>query len=248
MLRSLLPLVLILTSLSLPASADDKVVKLTSLEWPPYTGEKLPDQGASVAVAKAAFAAVGYKLEVNFFPWSRAVFLAKQSGSGYAGYFPEYYSDSLKADFVLSEPMGNGPLGFVERKDSPVSWNSLDDLGNFKIGTVQDYINTEEFDKRAADGRLKVEPVPDDTTNLRKVAGKRMPLAVIDKNVMNYLLDNTPELGDAKSVLQFNSKILEDKKLYICFRNDAEGKAMAKLFNEGLAKIDVNAIMAKYLH
>jgi len=44
-----------------------------------------------------------------------------------------------------------------------------------------------------------------------------------------------------------NAKVLEDKKLFICFKKDAEGQRIAKIFNEGLKKIDVNAIMAKHL-
>ncbi|MBI2379942.1 MAG: transporter substrate-binding domain-containing protein [Gammaproteobacteria bacterium] len=229
------------------AYAESKTVKLTSLEWPPYTGASMVEQGASVAVAKAAFEAMDYRLEVGFFPWSRAVFLAKQPGNEYAGYFPEYYAESLKTDFVFSEPMGTGPLGLVERKDAPVTWNSMDDLGKFKIGTVQDYINTAEFDQRAAEGKIKVEPVKDDVTNLRKLHAKRINAAVIDKHVLNFLLSNDASLTDAKEVLQFNAKTLEDKKLYICFRNDAKGQELAKIFNEGLKKIDVEAIMAKHL-
>ena len=79
---------IIFTSLSYSA---DKVVHLTSLDWPPYSGKTLSDQGASVAVAKAAFKAMGYELKVSFYPWSRAVALAKDSSSKFSGYFPEYF-------------------------------------------------------------------------------------------------------------------------------------------------------------
>lgn len=70
--------------------AKAETVYLTSLEWPPYSSAELPNQGASIAVAKAAFAAMGYQLEVEFYPWSRAVALATRDKK-YAGYFPEYW-------------------------------------------------------------------------------------------------------------------------------------------------------------
>jgi polar amino acid transport system substrate-binding protein len=227
------------------AMAAERIV-LTSLEWPPYTGTELKEQGASVAVAKAAFAAMGYELVVEFYPWKRAVHLAK-SDPNYAGYFPEYYSDELKTDFILSQPIGSGPLGFAELKSNPILWNSLDDLKDKKIGVVNGYMNTEEFDKRVAEGSLQASPVTDDLPNLRKLSSKRIDLAVIDQNVMEYLLNTAPELAKTKHAIQFNSKILEDKQLYICFKKGPRGEELTKIFNEGLTKIDADAIMKNYL-
>jgi polar amino acid transport system substrate-binding protein len=165
----------------------DKTIQLTSLDWPPYSSKSLPEQGASVAVAKAAFKAMGYELKVNFFPWSRAVALAKDSNSQYAGYFPEYYSEGTEKDFIYSEAMGSGPLGFAERKDNSISWSALDDLKPYRIGVVQDYINTAEFDAMVANKSLKSSTTISDTNNLMKLVNSRLDLAVVDKNVMNYL-------------------------------------------------------------
>ncbi len=48
--------------------AKDKVIRFSSLDWPPYSGSSLSGQGANVIGAKAAFAAMGYELEVVFYP------------------------------------------------------------------------------------------------------------------------------------------------------------------------------------
>ena len=85
--------------------AADKLIKLSSLDWPPYTGPSLADKGATAAVVKAAFEAAGYKVQIDFFPWERAVFLARDPSSGYAGYFPEYYSTDGEKDFLFSPPV-----------------------------------------------------------------------------------------------------------------------------------------------
>ncbi|WP_230409319.1 substrate-binding periplasmic protein [Zooshikella harenae] len=227
------------------ALADSKVY-LTSLDWPPYTGKTLPDQGASVAVAKAVFAEAGLELVVDFYPWKRAVNLAKNDDK-YLGYFPEYYAAELEEDFIFSEPMGSGPLGFAERKDDPVMWKTLDDLKAYKIGTVSGYVNTTEFDQMAEAGTIKVDNAGDDVKNLLKLNAGRVKLAVIDKYVMSYLLDTDPSLKKIKGKLVFNETLLEDKKLYICFRKSEKGKAIQQKFNEALKKVDVSAIMAKYL-
>ncbi|HLA35793.1 MAG TPA: transporter substrate-binding domain-containing protein [Rhodocyclaceae bacterium] len=238
----------LLFSLTMSAAhaADDKTLRLTSLDWPPYTGESLKDKGASAAVVKEAFKAVGYTVIIEFYPWSRAVRMVKDD-PGYQGYFPEYYSDDTAKEFTYSAPMGSGPLGFAENVDNPIVWNTLDDLSKYRIGVVQDYVNTAEFDKRVAQKKLKVDTTVDDTKNLLKVNGKRIDLAVVDKNVFNYLLKTSGKLSEAKHKLRFNPKILEDKTLYICFKKGAAGERYAQLFAEGLKKINIDAIMASHL-
>jgi len=233
--------------MSLSATAADKVVELTSLDWPPYSGKALSEQGASVAVAKAAFKAMGYELKVSFYPWNRAVALAKDKGSSYSGYFPEYYSDDIAKEFTFSEPMGTGPLGFAELKTKPVSWSVLDDLKAHRIGVVQGYVNTTDFDAMVANKSIKASSTISDVNNLKKLAAGRIDLAVVDKNVMNYLLKTDAQLKKSAGNLQFNGTLLEDKKLYICFKNTAKGKELADIYNQGLKKIDIAAIMAAHL-
>jgi len=232
--------------MSTTITANEKIY-LTSLDWPPYSGKSLPDQGASIAVAKAAFKAMDYELIVDFFPWSRAVYLAKEPDSKYAGYFPEYYAKDIEQTFIFSAEMGNGPLGFVQNKSKPISWETLDDLSTYAIGTVRDYVNTTEFDLRANDGRLTVKPVTSDLQNIRKLAAERLQLAVIDKNVLSYLLETEPKLKEFQDKVEFNPKLLEDKSLYVCFRKGALGQKLTKVFNEGLKKINIKEIMSKHL-
>lgn len=241
-----LALVAVLGLTAFAASAQDKVIRLTSLEWPPYSGEKVKDQGASIAVVRAAAEAMGYTLEVKFFPWERAVKMAQDPKSGFHGYFPEYHSDQVAKDFLLSQPIGSGPLGFVEQKSAPVTWTTVADLKGKTIGTVAGYVNTAEFDAKAAKGEFKAEAVVDDLTNVRKVAAGRIPLAVIDKHVLNYMLQSDPSLAAVKGKVQFNAHLLEDKALYIAFQRTPQGEASAKVINEGLKKIDVKAIAGKF--
>ena len=232
----------VLSLIGAPCRADEMSIKLTSLEWPPFSGTQLPGLGASVAVTRAAFGAAGIGLELEFYPWQRAVKTGLES-PGYAGYFPEYFSESLKGQCLFSDPAGQSPLGFVERKDAPVVWNTLNDLTKVTIGTVAGYANTDEFDRLVKDGKIKVEAVVDDITNIRKVASSRVRLAVIDRNVLDYLLSSEPSLADVKRKLQFNEHALEMKKLYVCFRKDAIGVAAKQRFDDGLSKINVQAII-----
>ena len=177
--------------------AEEKVLYLTSLEWPPYTGQELYDDGLSSYIVKKAFEAEGYKVEVDFFPWSRAVHNAK-TNSKYTAYFPEYYSENLTKSFYLSDPIGISPLGFAERISNRIEWDRLEDLRGKRIGIVQDYINTEEFDMMVRTERLLVDVAVNDKFNLLKVLGGRIDLAVVDKNVLGYYLNYDEKLKKIK--------------------------------------------------
>lgn len=220
----------------------DHIVRLATLEWPPYNSASLPEQGINTAVVRAAFAASGYRLEVEFFPWSRAVSLAKTSQS-FIGYFPEYYDEKLHESFYVSDPAGSGQLGLAQRMDHPVQWTRIEDLSAYTIGVVQDYLNTPAFDERVHNGKQRVDVAISDAVNLRKLAAGRFPLAIIDPRVFQYLLRHDPELSGAAASLQMNSTLLEDKNLFVCFRKNTEGARALEILNTGLRKIDPAAIM-----
>lgn len=227
-----------------PAGAEPRTIRLASLDWPPFSGADLPDGGATIAVARAAYAAVGVTLEVVFAPWARVMRLAQGGEEDVVGYLPEY----ARADAPWSRcsaSIGESPLGFVERADAPVAWRRLDDLKGRPIGVVRGYANTEAFDRMAADGALITEPVRDDVTNLRKIAGGRLGLAVIDRHVMAHLLADNPDIR--ASALRFNANVLENKTLHVCFSKDEAGAHAFALFAEGLARIDAAALMAAHL-
>src|SRR3954466_14633444 len=50
---------------------------LTSLEWPPYSGQNLPQQGVSSAVVSAAMSGMGEHVTISFYPWNRATALVR---------------------------------------------------------------------------------------------------------------------------------------------------------------------------
>jgi polar amino acid transport system substrate-binding protein len=231
----------ILLAASNVAADDDKRVQLTTLEWPPYTSESLPEGGASVVVAKAAFAAMGYTLEVSFYPWSRAVGLG-EAGEDFDGYFPRYYTADVRKS--LSEPMGAGPLGFAVKAGSEIEWQQLSDLATQQIGVVGGYNNTDEFDAAVAAGELNVMATTTDINNLRMLATDRLDMAVIDANVMDYLL--LTQAPDIREALAFHPRLLEDKTLHVAFSPTARGAELLEVFNKGLEKVDVDALMQAY--
>lgn len=223
-----------------------ETVRFATLEWPPYAGEHLPGQGASVVVAKKAFAAVDIQLEVTFYPWKRAVDQGLHM-QGYLGYLPEYDADRLDMVCYLSDRMGDSPLGLVERVDEPLEWETVEDLAVYTLGVVDGYVNTARFDELMDRGVLDVEGVTDDATNIRKVQGARIDGAVMDRNVFLYLADTDDAIRRERYLVRFGPKLLANNGLFACFRKTPEGRRLRDLFNEGLSRIDYRAIQDKYI-
>jgi polar amino acid transport system substrate-binding protein len=224
---------------AISASAMAENINLASLDWPPYTGETLVKQGISSQVVNAVFEKAGLSAKFKFLPWQRAVDTAR-SDTAFVGYFPEYEDPSSPC--LFSEPIGSGPLGFAEQSAKPITWNTLNDLKNIKIGVVAGYVNTAEFDQMVSAGTLKVDTATSDELNLLKLANGRFDLAVVDQNVMQYLLQTSQKLKPLASKLQFNSKLLENKTLHVCFTNSPAGKQALAQFNAALKQVDVSQL------
>lgn len=226
-------LLVLLTSLS--ARAHPRTVHLASLEWPPFAGEGLPDGGTAAQTVRAAFAAAGYDVKIDYLPWARAI-ESLRTKTDYDGLFPAYENEVIGASLILSAPIDTSPLALAEFKKTR-SWTHLPDLAAYTIGTVESYVNTVAFDTLAAQGKLRVEPCTDDETNLRKLAGGRIDMAVIDAAVFRYLVDHTPDLAPQSASFHLNPRTLEEKDLFIGFRTDDEGRSFANIFAKGLAQI-----------
>ncbi len=220
--------------------AGDKVV-LATLDWEPYVGQNMKNQGYVAEVVKEAFKRGGMEVELNFYQWSRVVGLAKAGKVD--GYFPEYISDEVKAYAAFSSPMPGGPLGFFKRKDQDISYNTLEDLKGKKIGVVTGYVNTKEFDEAAF---LTKDPAKDDITNFKKLLAGRLDLLVADKFVGTHLVNTN--MPDKAAAVEFMAKPLAELDLFVCISNKADGQAdKIKAFNTGMEQMKADGSLEKIL-
>ena len=236
---------LLLLAAGTNAPLQARTIHFTSTEWPPYSTAS-DGHGASDAVVRAAFAAMGDEVDIRYMPWQRAILGVKQDPS-VDGVFPTYASKERNDFCHWSQPIGKSPVGLAERRDSPLPWQSLDDLKGIRLGVVQGFVNTAEFDAKLDNGELSAEKAPDNATNLRMLLAHRLQAAVIDRNVMHYLMSSDPSLRGSGDQLQFNAHLLESKLLFVCFRKDAAGLALARTLDEGLRRIDPESVASQAL-
>lgn len=232
----------IFLSCSLNCDASDKQVTLATLEWPPYIGKKLPKKGYVHEIISSVFERSGYDITIQFYPWARALHLAKSGAVD--GLMPEYFDESRLNNFVFSSPIPGGPVGFYKRKKDKIVFTvnpknepekALLGLKGLSFGIVRGYINTKAFDE--ADYLLK-DPVVDDDLNLKKLFSKRIDLIFIDKYVARYLItEKYPWMWDS---LEFMEPELETKNLYIAFSKKSAGyEQKLKDFNATLKTMEM---------
>lgn len=229
--------ILALSFLLLCWRCEAQTVHLASTEWPPYSGAALVQQGAATAVVRAAFAAMGMSVTVDFFPWARAI---KQgtTDKSFDGYFPGYPDAERMRKSYASLPIGSSPLGFAERTAKPINWHDIGDLGGMRIGVVNGYVNTEDLDAAIAADHVHGDVAPSDESNLTKLLMARVDAAVIDRHVFEYLSVADPAFAAQGGKLEFNKKLLSNTDIHVFFKRTPQGQNLQRTFDLGLKKIN----------
>ncbi len=218
-----------------------KKIVLASIDWAPYIGKAMKNDGYVAELIREAYKRKGYDLEIKYMPWARALKMAK--AGKHDGYFPEYFSEGLKNDYKVSTAFPGGPLGLFKTKSTTIKFSSINDLLPYRIGVVRGYVNTKEFDDA---GFLNKEEAKDDLTNFRKLFKKRIDIVVADKFVGKYLVaKNMPE---KLPELEFIEPALEIKDLYVCIsKKTSKSGAKFKALEEGLKEITADGTVQKIL-
>jgi len=214
-----------------------QTVTLATLEWEPYIGPNMDNNGYVHEIVVEAYKRSGIKVDIRFLPWARAVKTAETGKRD--GLFPEYYDESRLENFVFSDSFPGGPVGLYKRKDNKISFavdpqkkqtEALKALKQYRFGVVRGYVNTKEFDN--ADFLTK-DIANSDETNLKKLFKGRIDFIFIDKYVAKHII--VRKYPHFLSELDFMEPPLEIKPLYIAFSKKAKNyQQKLNAFNMGL--------------
>lgn len=119
--------------------------KVTSLNWQPYAGETLKNQGRSVEKLKKLLKKNRINIEVEFYPWNRAKLKAKESA--YLGYFPAW-PEEVKEGFVASVEIDSSQIGFIKLENKAITYKTNKELfEKYRFGIVESYVYPKELTK-----------------------------------------------------------------------------------------------------
>lgn len=209
-------------------------LKFSTLEWPPYTGASLHGQGETSLLLQRVFRQMGYQVQVDVMPWSDAMALVNQQQQGFRGFFPEYPLTDPR--YIQTAAIGYSELGLVEPVQAPLLLTSVQQLTRLKIGVVEGYLNMPELDTLIAAGKIRPVRNLTDRHNILQVAAGQLDAAVIDKRVLNYLLQHDSELAAVAARVQFSQSLTEHRSLHLVLPANPANQALVNAFNQQLAR------------
>lgn len=209
-------------------AAGAETLTLAVGEWAPYTSKA--DSGARVAqvIVAESLKLAGIEASFAYVPWKRAY--NKTLDGKYDATFPWYRTAERESVFVFPDtPLLRESYVFFHLKETPVQWESWEDLKRLKIG-VQASDFTETLLKEKG---LKVETLTDNAANFKKLMAGRIDIYPTALLVGYHTVQSL--FGPEKAArLTHHPKPLKSDEMYIMFSKKA-GPAMAERFARGFA-------------
>lgn len=216
-------------------------VELATLDWPPYSGA-IAEQGFLSVVLRQALAYSGHTLQVQVYPWNRAVKTAMGGSNTVLGFYSASRLECSAAKGTTSDPIGYFQFGLAQAKGRP-QWQTTQDLEGKRVGVVEGYDNGPELTTLMESKRVLADVAINDLANLRKVLAQRVDYASVDLLVFNYL-QREHELHGLELAKQ---PVTGRLPLYVCFNASPRAQAMLQTLNTGLKKVDVQAVAQNYV-
>lgn len=230
----------ILTFIAFEGKTQDKTFHLVAGVYPPYTIEDGEVSGINIDIIKAAYTAVGYQLDIELLPFTRAMYYAK---NGRADGLILWHNQQREQWFSFSSKITQSELVFYKKKQLGFEFLSLQSLASYSIGTVANYGYSKEF---LAAKNLKKYVVGTDRQNLRKLIFGRIDLAIIDKRMAKYLIKK--EYPKYLEKLDW-SGVLQKENYYLAIsKKSADYQQKIRDFNLGLQIITENGLRASILN
>lgn len=220
-------------------------IRLTTGEWPPYISTDLAHDGVLSRIVTEAFKREGIEITYDFMPWKRAMVLARNGKAD--GSFAWSRSEEREKDLYYSKPFAYDQSVFFHKKDLAFDWKGFEDLGTLKIGATLAYNYGREFEDAENRGRIKVERVGTDETNLKKLLGNRIDLFICNLEVGYSMLN---KMYDQKTVdlLTTHPKAVNKNGLCLVLTKKNAGNAnLVKLFDKGLEELKADGTLDHFL-
>ncbi|MAD03437.1 MAG: amino acid ABC transporter substrate-binding protein [Pseudoalteromonas sp.] len=170
------------------------VLKLVTLDWPPYIDENLCNKGWLFQFTVGSLLEKGYGVHISFYPWARAV---REAELGRADIlFPEYFiEDNVVSDnflnktrndlLALSHAIPGGDLSFVALKGNQIPFNGdLNSVKDLPIGVVRSYKNTKELDAMIDNKEIDTIVANNEYQLIHLLLSNRVSLIVADLEVL----------------------------------------------------------------
>lgn len=209
--------------------------------WPPYVDKTLPGKGLAMQIVTAAMQRKGYQTKVAIETWDRA--LEGLNVGVYDVIGAIWKIPQREQTMLFSEPYLVNQIKFFKKKSTPVSFQSLDDLSGYLIGTVRNYAYDDAFVQ--SEKLLKI-PANHIIQNLLKLREGQIDLAVGDERAISYELNQYMH-GQAQDY-DFLPKQLAEQGLHIAAsKQNPAAKKIIAAFNQAIHEMQADGSLQKIL-
>ena len=217
-------------------TAAKEVIRLTAGEWRPFISETMENYGPFTQVVTEAFALEGVAVQYRFFPWKRAVRLAREGV--WDGSIAIVHTQERETVFWYNtEPVMVGRRVFFHLKERPFDWSGIEDLAGLHIGATLEYYYGAPFEMAEKTGRIRVDRVPTDLQNFGKILRGRVDIFPLTREVGLYLLRTEFSPEEAARVTHHPLPLSAIPFYIILSRKVEKNERLLEAFNRGFRRL-----------
>lgn len=210
---------------------EKNTIVLATGNWEPYYGERLPDGGIVSEIVREAFMRVGYRLQIKWVPWARALRLAR--GGDFDGVLGAWYTEERTEHFAFSKPFFKNEIVFFKRKGDAISYTTFEDLKPLRIGVT---IDSGPYELLKNELSQNLDIVPNPGNNIKKLMRKRFDLLADEKLGVLYIINT--RFPEWRGAIESIEPPLQINYLHIMISKQVSRyKEIVKAFNVGLREI-----------
>ncbi len=219
------------------ASAGE-TIRLATGEWSPFISKDLKHGGVVLHIISEAFASVGIKTEYTFYPWARAKAVA-QSGK-FDGSAVWGVSSEREKHFYYSDLVMISPYVLFHLKSYPLTWETWDDLIGVPMGGLSETNYGVDFKRLEKAGKMKVQWVPRDDLNFRKLLAGRIKFVPLELDV-GYHIINSNFMPEKARLFTHHPKYDHNAFYHLLMsKKNERSRELLLLFNKGLRHLRAN--------
>lgn len=224
-------LLCIFVCLSAGVGAAEKIT-LATLNWQPFYGEDLPENGFFAALSREAFKRAGYEMELEFMPWKRALEMAKKGK--YDGLLGAYFNEDREKEFFYTDSIARNEESFFQKKGKNIKYENIDELKQYKVGGLRGSAPVKALQEKG----MTLEEVPDDILNIKKLVGDRIDLIIAGKQQLFYNLNNMADLQKFVGKIEAVEPPFKSYDLYCPIsKKRSDGTNIVTKFNKALQEM-----------
>lgn len=197
--------------------------------WPPYmlaSGDGIADKKA-----KCVFDKANIDVEYKRYPWAR-VYNMVMHGELQLSY-GWVINEKRKSEVLFSSPMLQSKEYLVYLSDAPISWDSIRDLGKYKVGGLIGYSHLDVFNEN---GIKPATIVKSEMQLLEMLFAKRIDAFPITDKVLEEIKSKLP--SERAVLLKISEKPFSESSNHIISTNNEAGIDMINKINMVLKSSD----------